>query len=151
VTPQRELETVRSALAPIEAEPDGDMKRVIAQEGLSEALRRVVASDAAIEFVVPGGGFVGEMAGPFRGPEGFVDGWLEWLQAWHEFKIEFEDLIDAGNGKVLVLSRLSGRLNGTDTSLTQGGAAVFTVTQDKISAIENFLDQDQARKAAGVR
>jgi ketosteroid isomerase-like protein len=144
-----ELAIVEQLMAPVDA-ADGEMKRLIERDELLEPLRRLVAPDAKVEFPVPGGGFVGAMGGPFRGPEGFIDGWREWLQAWDEFRIETEELVQAGDGRVLVLAATEGRLKGTDTSVPQKAAALYTVADGRAVAIVHFLDQDQARTAAGL-
>jgi hypothetical protein len=140
---------VRELLAPID-ENEGEMKGLLEKEPLLEPLRRLVAPDAPIEFEVPGGGFVGDMSGPFRGPEGFLDGWREWLNAWDEFRIETQEVIAAGEGRVLVLARLGGTLRGTDVTVSQDGGGIWTVANGQVIAIEHFLDQDQARRAAGL-
>src|SRR5687767_15908551 len=136
-------------MAPVDSAPGG-MGSLLEREELLEPLRRLVAPEARVEFPVPGGGFVGAMGGPFRGPEGFIEGWREWLQAWDEFRVENRELIDAGEGKVLVLADTQGRLKGTDTFVPQKAAALYTVADGRIVAIEHFLDQDQARAAAGL-
>jgi hypothetical protein len=144
-----EVEIVHELMAPIDAS-DGEMTQLLEQEELLEPLWRLVAPDAPIEFPVPGGGFVGDMAGPFHGPQGFLDAWREWLGAWEEFRIETEQVLPGRDGRVLLLATLSGRLRDSETSVSQEGGAVWTISGDRVTRIENFLDHDQARAAAGL-
>src|SRR3712207_1341969 len=108
-----EVEVVEELLVPLMSEGEVDMHQLIDDEEASERLRRFVSPDAPIEFQVPGGGFVGPMGGPFAGPDGYEEGWHEWLGTFDSYRAAFDELIDAGDGKVLLLVTATARLQGS--------------------------------------
>lgn len=118
-----------------------------------EAMRRaapLVSDDAAIEFITPDGADgLGPLGGPFVGLEGFRAGWAEWLEAWDTFTGRIEEVVDIGDGRVLVLAHALGRMPGSGFELDAPSAMLLTVHDRLIIRIEHFLDQDQARRAAG--
>lgn len=56
----------------------------------------------APEYVGPGGRF------SYRGPDGFVDGWREWLEAYDSYRVELEELTEGEDGRLLTLGRQTG-------------------------------------------
>ena len=112
--------------------------------------REFIADDAEILFEVPSGGFVGEMAGPWIGPDGYLAGWAEWLSSWDEFRVEVEEILECGNDAVLLLVMNRARPKGSPAVLEQPAAALYRIDGGKFVRIEHFLDQAQARQAAGL-
>jgi hypothetical protein len=115
-----------------------------------ERLEGAIASDASIEFASPYGGFVGDMAGPFQGLEGLRLGWQEWTAPWESWTFTGTEWIDPGDGRVLLLGDSTGRFRDSGTEMEAPAAAVYTIERGKIVRIQHFLDQDQARRAAGL-
>jgi hypothetical protein len=109
-----------------------------------------IDESAVILFETPEGGFLGGMGGPFRGPEGMQKGWREWLRPWSSCRAAIEETVDIGDGRVLVLVRMRARLSDSGVEVDQEGAALYTVSDGRIVRVEHFLDQDQARRAAGL-
>lgn len=133
--------------------PEGatvDMDALFADEALQANLARVIDDTALVEFATPDGGFMGDMAGPFRGHEGLRAGWAEWLAPWDSFLFEITEWIDAGNGLVLLLGQCRGRLSGSGLELDTPAAGLYEVRDGLITRIQHFLDQDQARRVAGL-
>ena len=145
---QADLDLVQNAFSFVLGE-DIDMREVILSPQLSGPLEAALAPDAVIEFATPDGGFVGDMAGPFRGPEGMRAGWAEWLAPWETFLFRGDDLIDVGGGRVLLLGDTMARMR-SGIEVQAHVAAVYTIRDGQIVAIEHFLDQDQARRAVGL-
>lgn len=111
----------------------------------------LVSDDAAIEFATPDGGDgFGPMGGPFVGITGLRAGWAEWLGAWESFRGRIGDVIEVGPERVLVLAHALGRMRGSGFELDAPSAMLFTVRDGVIVRIEHFLDQEQARRAAGL-
>jgi hypothetical protein len=137
-------------LEPLATAEDSDMANVISAEGYEEHVRRLVAPDATIGFPTPDGGFVGEMAGPFRGPGGYLEGWREWLSSWESFRVTGGELIDVGDGRFLFLADAHGRMRGMSVEVEQKVAALYTIQAGAVVRIDHFLDQNQARAAAGI-
>jgi hypothetical protein len=141
---------VRELTAPVRVPGGLDFKRAIEDPQFHALLERHIAPDAPVLFEVPGGGFVGAMAGPFHGPPGYLAGWREWLQAWDEFRIEEKELIPAGEDDVALLVTVTGRLRNSDAIVQQPGGAVYTVASGRVVKVQQFLDEGQTRAAAGL-
>jgi ketosteroid isomerase-like protein len=144
------LGLVRWTFGDLELGAETDMKALFQQEAMLARHEEAIAPDAPIEFATPYGGFMGEMAGPFRGPEGLRRGWTEWTEAWESWSFRGTDWIDAGEGRVLLLGDSKGRVAGSGVEIEAHVAALYTIEKDRIVRIEHFLDQDQARRAAGL-
>jgi hypothetical protein len=140
---------VRELTAPVTVPGGLDFKRAVDDPEFHALLERYIAPDAPVLFEVPSGGFVGAMAGPFHGPAGYLAGWREWLQAWEEFRIEERELI-AGEHGVALLVTVTGRLRGSDAIVQQSAGAVYAVASARVVKIQHFLDEGQARAAAGL-
>lgn len=109
----------------------------------------LIDPDAVIEFATPDGGFVGDMAGPFRGADGLRTGWLEWLAPWESFIFRRSSWIDIGDGRVLTLGDSIARMaSGVEVETAVG--ALYTIRDGRVTRIQHFLDQAQARRAAGL-
>jgi len=137
------VELVRDAFFPegvdlVAALESGDFGRAVRTDSL--------ADDAEVVFATP--------AGPraqFRGPGGFVDGWRDWLAPWASYTVTVEELIGAGDGKILALARLSGETKRDHVKIDQPAAAVLKVEDGKITLVEFHLDRDEAAHSAGLK
>jgi ketosteroid isomerase-like protein len=100
---------------------------------------------ADVEIVAPSG------VEPSRyvGLAGLRDGWLDWLEPWASYRVEIEDLIDAGHD-VVVLVRDFGRRPGLNHEISVAGAAIWTVRDHKVARIAFYLDRNEALEAAGL-
>jgi len=70
----------------------------------------------------------------YRGAEGLRAGMLDWLEPWDSYHAGVEDVIDAGHGRVLVLTRDRARPKGSDAEVSFLGAPVWTVRDGKVAA-----------------
>jgi ketosteroid isomerase-like protein len=148
--PRDPVDLVRWAFGGIELGVDNEMRAMFQNETVVGRLEQVLAPDAIVEFATPYGGFMGEMAGPFKGLEGLQHAWAEWTEPWDAWSFRATEWIDAGGGRVLLLGDSVGRLAGSGVEMETPAAALYTVEDNRIVRIEHFLDQDQARRAAGV-
>jgi ketosteroid isomerase-like protein len=85
----------------------------------------------------------------YRGREG----WEEFMDTWtedFEWSIELERVIDAGDGRVVVMTcqRAIGKASGVPVELRMGG--VWTVEGGQAVRAENFLEPADALRAAGM-
>lgn len=71
-------------------------------------------------------------------------------EAWDEWTIEPEEIIDVGGDVVLVLNRERMRGHSSGIELESLTAALITVRDGQIVRFQGFLDQDEARRAAGL-
>ena len=60
-------------------------------------------------------------------------------------------MIDARDGRVLVLSRDYARPKGSHSELSFKGAPVWTVREGKVARIEFYFNRDQGLAAAGLK
>jgi len=98
----------------------------------------------APEYVGPGGRF------SYRGPDGFVDGWREWLEAYDSYRVELEELTEGEDGRLLTLGRQTGTTRTGAVEISEPAAAVWRVRDGRLLEVEFHLDPDSARRAAGL-
>jgi SnoaL-like domain len=128
---------------------EGDLVPAPDDDALIESVRELIDPAAEIHFRESEGGALGDRLVPERGLEGLREGWRDWLEPWEHFWIRFEELVDAGDGKVLSLAELCGQLPG-GAEITQAGAALITVSDGKVVAADFYVDQNRARRDAGL-
>ena len=87
----------------------------------------------------------------FRGRQGIRDyfAWLE--EAFDEFRGEVEEIIDAGEDRVVALLRASVRGKASGVPLDdQRFAIVFTFQGERIARADSYLSPAEALEAAGL-
>jgi ketosteroid isomerase-like protein len=143
---REELELVAKLQAMV---PVGDVGPLIDDESLQASLSTIVDPDAEMRWVDTESGALGDFRPPERGIEGLRAGWREWKEAWEDFRIRFEQNLDAGHGQVLSLAELRGRVRG-GPEISQPGAALIRIREGRIVAMHFYLDREQARREAGL-
>lgn len=85
----------------------------------------------------------------YRGHEGLRHWWREYREAWETVWDEVEDLIDAGDQVVSVLTtHARGKASGVAVELHM--AVVWTFRQGKIVRVALFANRAEALEAAGL-
>jgi ketosteroid isomerase-like protein len=89
---------------------------------------------------------VGEIVGTEAGRRYVQD----WLDTFDNVTIVPEELLDAGDDRVVAVHHMTGRarLSGVETELRY--AVVYTLRDGKIVRGREYRDRDQALKAAGL-
>lgn len=106
-------------------------------------------ADPDIEFFFSAG--ANPDAATYRGLGGMARGFREWLGPWHDFRVEAEEFIDAGD-HVLVRTRLRGRGRGSGVEIDSVGYSLFTLRAGKVVRLGLYMsDREQAFTDAGVR
>jgi hypothetical protein len=105
----------------------------------------IFADDVEIAFATPGGGPMNE----YVGLDGFLKGWAEWMAPWARYEVDLQELRDAGE-RVVALVTLRGETHHDHVEIEQPGAAILTVANAKVVRVEFHLDQREALAAAGV-
>ena len=74
----------------------------------------------------------------------------DWYEMWLDPTIAFEDIIDAGPGRVIAVSHLGGtaRASGVPTEIRI--PVVWTIRDGKIVRGREYLTMDEALRAAGL-
>jgi ketosteroid isomerase-like protein len=90
-------------------------------------------------------------AGTYRGRDEVKSRLEEFLESWVEFRIEVEELIDAGDG-VVALTRFKGRSKGVGLTLTGVAvdAQVWTLSEGKVVRVWMYGGTEDALAAAGL-
>ena len=86
----------------------------------------------------------------YRGHEGVRESWERWLENFEEWGFEAERMVDCGD-KVLVYAREEGRGSLSGGTISQRIYTVYTFRDGKIARYEEFYEEDDALKAAGLR
>jgi uncharacterized protein len=84
-----------------------------------------------------------------RGHEGVVKAMRTWVGTWDAWRLDVEELIDAGD-RVLAVHRESGRGRGSGVPLSQTTFCVYTLRNGKVIGIKAFHTRDEAVEAAGL-
>jgi ketosteroid isomerase-like protein len=97
--------------------------------------------------------FISEIAGSqrpaSRGPQGFTEAWLDWLEPWESYYVETEEFIDAGE-EVVCFVRVQARSARDAVPIEHESAAVWSVREGKIVRVRFYLNREQALEAAGL-
>ena len=88
--------------------------------------------------------------GPMHGRDAVRAYTQDWLDMFDEFRSEAVELIDAGEDRVIAVTKISGRakLSGVETDLTY--AALYTIRDGKVARGREYWTKDQALEAAGL-
>ena len=86
-------------------------------------------------------------AGTYRGGRVALDAWRRWLEAWEEFSMELEDVIEAGE-EIVALNRLRGRGMGSGATVDAEVGIIFECHRGVIRRMV-FCDRHEALEAAG--
>ena len=109
---------------------------------LKEALARSATPDFVTEMVADS-----SFRAEFRGSNGFIEAWDDWLQAFESFRIDLEETIEFGD-TLLTLVTLTGVPRGGATELVNANAAVWFVRDGKLARVEFHMDREMARRSA---
>ena len=86
----------------------------------------------------------------YRGREGVAEAIRVWAGTWEDWTWEIEELIDAGDDRVLMVVREFGRGKGSGVEVVQQTFWVFTLRDGQIVHAKVFVDKSQALEAAGL-
>jgi hypothetical protein len=86
----------------------------------------------------------------YSGLDGLRAAWLDWLLPWESYYAGVEDVIDADDGRVLVLTNDHACPKGASAEVTFLGAPLWTVRDGKVSCIEFYWNRAEGLAAAGL-
>ena len=125
------------------------VRRVYEARGDPEAVLTYYNPD--VEFDAsrfPFGRLVGG-AGIYHGHQGLRRFFREYYSAWSEIEDDYEELIDAGESVIsVVTARGRGRRSGVEVATSS--AAVWTIRDGKIVRVVWFQTRDDALEAGGL-
>jgi ketosteroid isomerase-like protein len=92
---------------------------------------------------------VADAEGRVHGLEQLNAVWLDWLRTWDRFTVEAEEFVEVDD-RVLVLYRRRARMRGTDSTIEQEGATLWTLRDGKLVQGLDFGERAKALEAAGL-
>jgi len=118
------------------------------KEALLAALPNFIAQtcDPEIEWVEDPGRADGRV---YRGHQGVLESWEQWLEHWDEYDIEIEQVTDYGD-KVLAVAVERARGAASGATVSARHYAVFSFRNGKVLRYQEFYDEAQALEAAGA-
>jgi ketosteroid isomerase-like protein len=85
----------------------------------------------------------------FQGHEGLRSLFREWHEAWGKIEYDYEELIDAGEQVIAVVTRHArGRASGVEVE--RPFALLWTIREDKVVRVVWYLSREEALEAAGL-
>jgi ketosteroid isomerase-like protein len=132
---------------------DDDVVATLADETALGPIRETLSElvDPEFECVMVAPDYVGRRGRrTYRGPNGFIEAWRDWLEAYATYTIEIGELTVGPEGRVLTLGTQRGTTRTGGVEVSEPAAAVWTLRGGKLVRAEFHLDPDAARRAAGV-
>jgi ketosteroid isomerase-like protein len=87
----------------------------------------------------------------YRGREGVLEAIENWVGQWDDFRMKIEDMIDAGDGRIVAVARHSGRGKLSGAMVEQHIVYVHTLRDGKAIRWEMFSTLDEAFAAIGLQ
>ena len=108
-------------------------------------------ADPQMETVMRAPDYVGPQGTlEYRGFDGFIAAWREWLEPYETYSIELSDLTIGPEGRILTLGEQRGTTRIGGVEVREPAAAVFTLRDGRVVRAEFHLDPEAAKRAAGV-
>ena len=128
----------------------GDVVAGLNDPGADERVGRTLMELAEPDFqvVMVGPAYLGQTI-EVSGLDGFREAWTDWTSPFSSYRVDIEELIDAGDRAVSLVS-MSGKTKTGGVEVTAPGAAVWTVVDGRLRRVEFHLDREAALRAAGL-
>jgi ketosteroid isomerase-like protein len=84
-----------------------------------------------------------------RGPDGLVAAWRDWLTPWRSYRLDVEEIIDAGDN-VVTFVHVEAQTERDGVAVQHSPAAIWRFRGGKVVAIHFYLDRAEALEAAGL-
>jgi hypothetical protein len=86
----------------------------------------------------------------FHGPDGYLQLWRYWLDAFGDIRWDPEEILDMGE-TILVTTQQRGHGSGSGVAVSHPVFQLFKFDRGLVVRQEDFLDRSQALEAAGLR
>ena len=86
----------------------------------------------------------------YRGLDGFMQFFSEWIAAYDDWEQEIEEIIDAGGNQVVRITRQRGRLRDSGSWVDLHAGFVYTIEDGLLVRGDVYGSRDDALKAAGL-
>lgn len=127
-----------------------DVVATLEDEGASQGVRQTLMELAEPDFavVMVGPEYLGQ-APERTGADGFREAWADWTSPFESYRIDVEQVIDAGD-QVVSLVAMQGKTKTGGVQIDAPAAAVWTVVDGRLRRVEFHLDRKLALRAAGL-
>ena len=85
----------------------------------------------------------------FHGPDGYLQLWRYWLDAFEDIRWDPEEILDFGD-RFLVTAQQRGHGSGSGVAVSEPVFQVFTLRRGLVVRQEDFLERSKALAAAGL-
>jgi ketosteroid isomerase-like protein len=86
----------------------------------------------------------------YSGIDGFREMWIDWLEPWVTYRVQVEEMIEAGD-RVVVLVRDRARRHGMEAEVELISGSVWTFRDGRIARVEFHANREELREATGLR
>jgi ketosteroid isomerase-like protein len=86
----------------------------------------------------------------WHGLEGVRRALADWTETWDDFEVDFEDYLDAGEGRVAAPFTERGRAKASGVPVSETGVMVFTVRDGLITAIMVSVERERVLRELGA-
>ena len=86
----------------------------------------------------------------WRGRQEFVEFLRAWTGEFEDFSIRFEQLIDAGDDRVVIIYRQRGTGKGSGVPVEWHGGLISELRDGRVTRTRSYLDPAEALEAAGL-
>ena len=142
---QENVEIVQALIPP----PETDVASLLRDDSLFEqtraALEPLIHPDVESVAIWQGGSQTTHV-----GVDGFRKLWLDWLEPWASYRVQVDEVIDAGD-RVVVLIRDRARRHDTEAEVELISGSVWELRDGKVVRVEFCASRDEALEAAGLR
>jgi hypothetical protein len=145
-----ELELIRTAFANVAENGRVEMVAALSGEPRRDGIFGLVAPQAEIRFLALDESALSERTSAFRGSEGYLAGWHEWLQPYTTFRAGLHALEQADDGRVLLEIDGLAALRGSGIEVSVEAAALYSFEDERIVCADHYMSQAQARREAGL-
>jgi ketosteroid isomerase-like protein len=87
----------------------------------------------------------------YHGLDGYCRGMEEWAEAWRNWRVEVEDVIEVAQDKFLVAGHHFGEGRASGVKLEQWSAALYTMRRGRILRVDMFFLADKDSVSEAVR
>jgi ketosteroid isomerase-like protein len=128
----------------------GDVVAALDDTESEQRVRRTLMELAVPDFAVAmvGPAYVGRTI-ELSGADGFREAWTDWTSPFSSYRIDLEEMIDAGD-RVVSLVTMSGKTKTGGVEVEAAAAAVWTVVDGRLRRVEFHIDRESALRAAGL-
>jgi ketosteroid isomerase-like protein len=87
--------------------------------------------------------------GTYRGYEELQEGFLRWLRAWDDYRVEADGIERVPDGRIVVMTRYIGRGKGSGVEVSRQGAHIWWMREGRAVRQEIYATRDEALEELG--